>query len=170
MASLLKHTDTHWVTIVEYLLTGVSILFAIFLVFFVFSRVYFGNTLTIPSQQITESIEVSMRITSPRGGFLLINTIERGDISNWLLIARTRYLPPGSYINVQVPILPDAEVSPDKLGGRTLIGMLFEDTNGNTILDDAATDKQFRSLWGKPIQMIFQETSVPPQSQEIPAL
>lgn len=170
MPMLLRHTDTHWVTIVEYLLTGVSMLLTIFLLFFVFYRVYFGNTLTIPNQQITDSIEVSMRITSPKGGFLVISKIERGNISDWLLVTRTRYVPPGSYVSVQVPILPDTEVGPDKIGGSTLIGMLFEDTNGNTILDDALTDRQFRSLWGTPIQTIFQETSVPPQSQEVPTL
>lgn len=143
-----------------------SILLSIVAVFLLVSRIYFGNSLTIPNQQIVDSIQVSMRIINPKGGFLVISEIVRGNKdANWLLVAQTKYLAPGNYTNVRVPILPDAEVSPEKLGRSPLIGELFEDANGNTILDDTAKDKQFRTIWGKPIQVIFQNTAPPPQSQ-----
>ncbi len=150
----------------KYISIALSILFLIIALFLILSQIYFGNSINISSQEIVDSIQVSMRLTSPKGGFLVISEIVRGNKdANWLLVAQTKYLAPGVYTNVRVPILPDAEVSPEKLDRSPLIGQLFEDANGNTIMDDTAKDKQFRTIWGKPIQVIFQNTAPPPQSQ-----
>lgn len=133
---------------------GLGIAAAAAVSLFISARLYFASSLSVSNQAIVDSIRVSFRLGSPKGGFIIISKIEAGNEADWLQIAITEHLPPGTYTNMVIPVPPDAEASGTALIGSTMIAYLFEDTNRNGILE--ASDKKLR-------QKIFQDTQLPGQ-------
>lgn len=135
-------------TILTVILLLIALAGSLFLAF----RIFTESSLTVQNQAVEESVRVSLRLGSPKGGFLVIFKVETGIEDDWLQIALTDPLRSGTYANMVIPVPEDAEASGSALAGASLMAYLVEDSNGNGVWD--ATDKRLA-------QQLFQDTRSP---------
>lgn len=152
--------------ILSWIVAGFTLLAIAWGLYYGTSHLLFPNGLVIPNQEIRDSILVSsIKLSSPKGGFLIIYKEAVTEKVDRIFVTQSQYLTPGTYTNVWLPLLPEPDVNETTLAGSALIGLLYEDTDGNTVLEEIVKDKPLRTIVGKPIEAVFQDTFIPSQSQ-----
>lgn len=117
------------------------------------------DELSIRNQSVVEgSIRVeSTRITSPKGGFLVIYRLLNQDLYD-SAVATSFYLFPETYIDFTFPVNPGIDAR--TLAGGLFMGVLYEDTD-ESLHWEPESDRVVKTLFGKQIKSMFRDTNIP---------
>ncbi len=128
--------------------TGILVLLLFAIALWV--HLYVGSV-RIQDQFIQDTIAIE-KVVLPRGGFLVIYRLLSPG-SSLTSVGNTGFLYPGTYTNFTIPLSWNDPTT--SIAGLLLVGVLYDDTNGNRFYDEQNVDREMKSPLGKPIGASF---------------